>query len=144
VRLHYVAKWRKTKIASFHSNAVGYCCIARLQPVAGLIMVALCNRADHYIFILFLMVALCNRADHYIFILFLSSFFFFLLLLMVALCNRADHNIFMLFMVALCNRADHYIFALWFLSSFFSSPNLSGRRLDVCHTSTHGVAWVRI
>jgi len=23
------------------------------------------------------------------------------------------------------------------LSSFFSSPNLSGRRLDVCHTSTH-------
>jgi len=27
---------------------------------------------------------------------------------------------------------------------FFSSPNLSGRRLDVCHTSTHGVALVRI
>jgi len=26
----------------------------------------------------------------------------------------------------------------------FSSPNLSGRRLDVCHTSTHGVALVRI
>ena len=45
-------------------------------------------------------------------------------------------------------RADHYIFALWFLlSSFFflfSSPNLSRRRLDVCHTSTHGVALVRI
>jgi len=37
--------------------------------------------------------------------------------------------------VALWNRADHYIFILWFLlSSFFlfSSPNLSGRRLDVC------------
>jgi len=52
-----------------------------------------------------------------------------------------------LVMVALCNRADHYIFALWFLSIFFffySSPNLSGRRLDVCHTSTHGVALVRI
>jgi len=48
-------------------------------------------------------------------------------------------------MVALCNRADHYIFALWFLlSSFFSSPNLSGRRLDVYHTSTHGVALVQI
>ena len=32
-----------------------------------------------------------------------------------------------------------------FLSSiFFSSPNLSGRRLDVYHTSTHGVALVRI
>jgi len=46
-------------------------------------------------------------------------------------------------MAALCNRADHYIFALWFLSSiffFFSSPNLSGRRLDVYHTSIHGVA----
>ena len=29
-------------------------------------------------------------------------------------------------------------------SSFFSSPNLSGRRLDVYHTSTHGVALVWI
>jgi len=49
-------------------------------------------------------------------------------------------------MVALCNRADHYIFALWFLLSFFffSSPNLSRRRLDVYHTSTHGVALARI
>ena len=42
-------------------------------------------------------------------------------------------------MVALCNRADHYIFMLWFVLSscssfFFSSPNLSRRRLDVCHT----------
>jgi len=38
-------------------------------------------------------------------------------------------------MVALWNRADHYIFILSFvlLSSFFSSPNLSRRRLDVCH-----------
>ena len=26
----------------------------------------------------------------------------------------------------------------------FSSPNVGGRRLDVCHTSTHGVALVRI
>jgi len=33
----------------------------------------------------------------------------------------------------------------FFLSSFFlSSPNLSSRRLDVSHTSTHGVALVRI
>jgi len=51
-------------------------------------------------------------------------------------------------MVSLWNRADDYIFALWFLLfSFFllfSSPNLSRRRLDVCHTSTHGVALVRI
>ena len=29
-------------------------------------------------------------------------------------------------------------------SFFFFSPNLSGRRLDVYHTSTHGVALVRI
>jgi len=29
-------------------------------------------------------------------------------------------------------------------SSFFSSPNLSGRRLDVYHTSARGVALVRI
>ena len=27
---------------------------------------------------------------------------------------------------------------------FFPTPNLSRRRLDVCHTSTHGVALVRI
>ena len=49
-------------------------------------------------------------------------------------------------MVALWNRADHYIFALSFVLSsvFLSSPNLSLRRLDVCHTSTHGVALVRI
>jgi len=48
-----------------------------------------------------------------------------------------------LVMVALCNRTDHYIFMLWFLllSSFFSSPNLSGRR-SVCHTSSYGVALV--
>ena len=50
-------------------------------------------------------------------------------------------------MVALCNRADHYILMLWFvllllLLSFFSSPNLSSRRLDVYHTSAHGVVLV--
>ena len=42
----------------------------------------------------------------------------------------------------------HYIFALWllsfFLSIFSSSPNLSGRTLDVYYTSTHGVAVLRI
>jgi len=53
-------------------------------------------------------------------------------------------------MAALRSRCGHYIFALYFLSSFFylllfySSPNLSARRLDVYHTSTHGVALVRI
>ena len=30
------------------------------------------------------------------------------------------------------------------LLSFFSSPNLSSRRLDVYHTSAHGVALVQI
>jgi len=50
-------------------------------------------------------------------------------------------------MATLWNRAGHYIFALWFLllsSFFFSSPNLSGRRVDVYHTSTHGVALLQI
>jgi len=43
------------------------------------------------------------------------------------------------------SRCGHYIFVLWFLLSFFlSSPNLSSRRVDVYHTSTHGVALVRI
>jgi len=44
------------------------------------------------------------------------------------------------------SRCGHYIFVLWFLPSsfFFSSPNLCHRRLDVYHTSTHGVALVRI
>ena len=49
-----------------------------------------------------------------------------------------------LVMVALCNRADHYIFILFPSSSFFSSPNLSGRKLDVYHTMAHDVALVRI
>ena len=52
----------------------------------------------------------------------------------------------LLVMVALCNRADHYIFILFLLSFFFllffSSPNLSSRRLDVYHTSAHGVVLV--
>ena len=59
-------------------------------------------------------------------------------MLVLALC---------LVMAALHSRCGHHIFALWFLSSiffFYSSPNLSGRRLDVYHTSTHGVALVRI
>jgi len=47
---------------------------------------------------------------------------------------------------ALWNRAGHYIFACGFflLSSFFPSFTLSSRRLDVHHTSTHGVTLVRI
>jgi len=56
--------------------------------------------------------------------------------------------VYLIIMVALCNRADHYIFILFLLSSsfffFFSSPNLSGRKLDVYHTLAHDVALVRI
>ena len=48
-------------------------------------------------------------------------------------------------MAALRSRCGHYIFVL-FLSFFlfFSSPNLSGRRMDVYHTSTHDVVLVQI
>jgi len=42
------------------------------------------------------------------------------------------------------SRCIHCILVLFLLVSFISSPNLSGRRLDVYHTSTHGVALVRI
>ena len=55
-------------------------------------------------------------------------------------CNQPI-NMLVIIMVALCNTADHYIFIL-FLSSFFSSPNLSGQRLDVYHTLAHGVTLV--
>jgi len=37
-----------------------------------------------------------------------------------------------------------FYLSFFLLLSFFSSPNLSGRRLDVYHTSTPGVALVRI
>jgi len=49
-------------------------------------------------------------------------------------------------MAALRNRAGHYIFVLGFFFLFFfflfSSSVLSGRRLDVYHTSTRDVALV--
>jgi len=51
-------------------------------------------------------------------------------------------------MAAQWNRAGHYIFCPVVSSSIFcllfSSPNVNGRRLDVYHTFTHGVALVRI
>jgi len=40
--------------------------------------------------------------------------------------------------------ADIIFLSRFFLFFFYSSPNLSGRRLDVYHTSTHGAALVRI
>ena len=50
-------------------------------------------------------------------------------------------------MATVWNRAGHYIFAPWFLSSsvfFLSSPNLSGRMMDVYRTLTYDVVLVRI
>ena len=49
-----------------------------------------------------------------------------------------------LFMAVLCNRAGHIYFRPVSFFFLFSTPNLSGRRLDVYHTFTHGVALVRI
>jgi len=62
-----------------------------------------------------------------------------------------------LVMAALHSRCGHYILSCGFflsiclpnylptyLSIFFSSPNLSGCRMDVYHTSTHDVVLVRI
>ena len=59
--------------------------------------------------------------------------------------TRPVHTV--LIMAALCSRCGHYIFVLWFLllsSIFFPLPNLSRHRLDVYHTSTHGVALYNI
>ena len=53
--------------------------------------------------------------------------------IMAALCNRGT-NIFL--------PCDFYLLSIFYL--LFSSPNLSGHRLDVYHTSTHGVALVQI
>jgi len=49
-----------------------------------------------------------------------------------------------LFMVAGIGQTIIFSSCFFLLSFFFSSPNLSGQRLDVYHTSTHGVALVRI
>jgi len=69
-------------------------------------------------------------------------------IIMTTMRNGCGQHIFCpvvsIFMVTLWNMADHYIFALWFLLLSFSAPTLSHRRLNVCHTSTHGVALVRI
>jgi len=40
--------------------------------------------------------------------------------------------------------ADTIFLPCGFYISYFSSPNLSGRRLDVYHTSTHDVVLVQI
>jgi len=64
--------------------------------------------------------------------------------------HQQPHSYTQLVMAALRSRCGHYIFcpvvSFYLLSSsfFYSSPNLSGRRLDVYRTSTHAVAQVRI
>ena len=58
-------------------------------------------------------------------------------LFMAALCNRGA-------IIFLCCGLFFFLLLSFFFLSFFSSPNLSGRRLDVYHTSAHGVALVRI
>jgi len=70
-------------------------------------------------------------------------------LVMAALRSRCGHYILVLFLLLWSPYVigqTIYIFMLFLLllSFFISSPNLSGRRLDVYHTSTHGVAFVRI
>jgi len=67
-------------------------------------------------------------------------------------CYNFDtcERILIFFMAALCNRGAiiflprGFFLSIFYLLSFSSSPNLSGHRLDVYHTSTHGMALVRI
>jgi len=47
-------------------------------------------------------------------------------------------------MAALRSRCGHYICPVVSSIFFISLPNLSGRRVDVYRTCTHGVALVRI
>ena len=68
-----------------------------------------------------------------------------------ALSLNADPIHIRFIMAALRSRCGHSLYfcpvlSFFYLSSifFYSSHNLSGRKLDVYHTSTHGVALVRI
>ena len=60
-------------------------------------------------------------------------------------CFSAVCDFCVLYMAALWYRSGHYclVVSIFFFLLFFS-PILSGRRLHVYHTSTHGVALVRI
>ena len=64
-------------------------------------------------------------------------------MLVLAVCLVLSLSSLTYYVAALCNRAGHIYFHPVVSSLFFfSSPSLTGRRLDVYHTSTHGVALV--
>ena len=62
-----------------------------------------------------------------------------LVVIMAALCNRGT----IIFLPVISFYLSIYL-SIYLSFFFYSSPNLSGRRLDVYHTLTHGVALVRI
>jgi len=64
-----------------------------------------------------------------------------LFLLLLLLYGRLPYGIGQSIMFLPCG---FFLSCSFFFLSLFSSPNLSGHRLDVYHTSTHGVALVRI
>jgi len=108
--------------------------ICRDCGLCHIIMVALCNRADHYIFILFLLsfflffprflffflVVLCNRADHYIFMWFLLCFFFFFLFLPRLISAAAD---WMSTILPYINRKSYTGFPTSHQRRFYAAPN---------------------
>jgi len=80
-----------------------------------------------------------------------SKFVFLVRIIMAAQRSGCGHYTFVLFLMVAHMEYDRplyfiQLFVLLLLSSsfFFSSPNLSRRKLDVCHISTRGVALVRI
>ena len=57
----------------------------------------------------------------------------------------AEHLDLLFVMFTVCTRCEHYILVLFLLSFFFSSPDFSGRILDVYHTSKHAArGWLEI
>jgi len=68
------------------------------------------------------------------------------IILIVLLAELLHISYKLIIMATLHSRCEHYIFVLFLFSFFllFSSSNLSGRRLDVYHTSTNGVALAQI
>jgi len=104
---------------------------------SGLVMSALWNTAGYYIFALWFLLLYSLWSPYVIgqTIIFSSCFFFFLLSSLWSPYVIGRPYIF--------SSCDFYL-SSFFLLSFFSSPNLSGHRLDLYHTSTHGVALVRI